>query len=62
MSMGTVLILPFQKNMPLAPLFRIQWGFLIDSLEFATGKAFIPNPQTIFMSLVSHKQAKDTKV
>lgn len=30
--------------------------------KFATGKACILNPQTIFMSLASHQQAKDTKV
>lgn len=30
--------------------------------QICNRKASIPNPQTIFMSLVSHKQAKDTKV
>lgn len=30
--------------------------------KFVTGKASILNPQTIFVSLASHQQAKDTKV
>lgn len=48
--------------MPLAVPLRLQWYFLIDNLKFVTCNASIPNPQTIFMSPVSHKTAKDTKV